>query len=119
MASNTVSFVTEAGTGEVDEILKEIEGVSHWEIKMLEDKRLGVEVQIDSKEAYDICRSIFLAFAERKKVLLELAAKKANLEDVFIELTEGESLETKTEEKAAGQDKTQEDEEKEREVADE
>lgn len=119
MASHTVSFVTEAGTGEVDEILKEIEGVSHWEIKMLEDKRLGVEVQIDSKEAYDICRSIFFAFAERKKVLLELAAKKANLEDVFIELTEGESLETKTEEKAAGQDKTQEDEEKEREVADE
>lgn len=119
MASNTVSFVTEAGTGEVDEILKEIEGVSHWEIKMLEDKRLGVEVQIDSKEAYDICRSIFLAFAEKKKVLLELAAKKANLEDVFIELTEGDSPEIKTEEKAAGQDKTQESEEKEREVADE
>lgn len=119
MASNTVSFVTEAETGEVDEILKEIEDVSHWEIKMLEDKRLGVEVQIDSKEAYDICRSIFLAFAEKKKVLLELAAKKANLEDVFIELTEGESLETKTEENAAGQDKAQEDKEKEREVADE
>lgn len=119
MASNTVSFVTEAETGEVDEILKEIEGVSHWEIKMLEDARLGVEVQIDSKEAYDICRSIFLAFAEKKKVLLELTSKKANLEDVFIELTEGESPEAKTEEKAAGQDKTQENEEKEREAADE
>lgn len=99
MASNTVSFVTEAETGEVDEILKEIDGVPHWDITMLEDKRLGVEVQIDSKEAYDICRSIFIAFAEKKKVLLELTAKKANLEDVFIELTEGESLETETEEK--------------------
>lgn len=119
MASNTVSFVTEAETGEVDEILKEIEEVSHWEIKMLEDKRLGVEVQIDSKAAYDICRSIFLAFAEKKKVLLELTSKKANLEDVFIELTEGESPEARTEEKATGQDKTQENEEKEREAADE
>ena len=37
---------------------------------------------------FDICRSIFFAFAGRNKALLELTSKKMNLEDVFIELTE-------------------------------
>lgn len=32
---------------------------------------------------------MFQAFAKEGKVLLEMTLKKANLEDVFIELTEG------------------------------
>lgn len=90
-ASNTVSFVAEAKVWEIEEILQEIEAVSDWQIKNPEDGRVRVDVRIDSGEANDICRSIFLAFAEKKRALLELTKKGANLEDVFIELTEGES----------------------------
>ncbi len=96
MASNTVSFVAEAQKDDIDEILGGIEAVSDWQMKTLENDKVGVDVQIDDKEACDICRSIFLAFAEKRKVLLELTSKKANLEDVFIELTEGEPLGTNT-----------------------
>ena len=71
MASHMVSFVAESQAQETEEILQEIESVSQWEV-------------------YDICRDIFLAFAGKKKALLELTSKRANLEDVFIELTEGD-----------------------------
>lgn len=93
-ASNTVSFVAEAQTDEIDAILGGIEVVSQWQMKALDNDKIGVDVQIDGREACDICRRIFLAFAEKKKALLELTSKKANLEDVFIELTEGASVES-------------------------
>ncbi len=37
------------------------------------------------------CRQLFFAFAEKQKAIVEMVSKKANLEDVFIELTEGEA----------------------------
>lgn len=90
-SSNAVTFVAEAKTDEIDEILKEIRVTDHWQMKDLENGSVRVEVQIGDGEAADLSRRIFTAFAERKKVLLELVSKKANLEDVFIELTESGS----------------------------
>lgn len=90
MSPNTVSFVAEAEAAEIDEILEGIEVVSAWQIKEAGNGSARVDVQIESGELTDICRSIFTAFAEKKKALLELTSKKANLEDVFIELTESE-----------------------------
>lgn len=92
-SSNAVTFVAEAKTDEIDEILKEIQVTDHWQMKDLENGSVRVEVQIGDGEAADLSRRIFTAFAERKKVLLELVSKKANLEDVFIELTESNSTE--------------------------
>ena len=40
----------------------------------------------------DICRKLFFSFADKKKAILEMSSKKANLEDVFIELTEGDNM---------------------------
>lgn len=88
MSSNTISFVAEAGTAEIAEILEGIEAASDWRIKESGNGSVRMDVQIGSGELTDICRTIFTAFAERKKALLELTSKRANLEDVFIELTE-------------------------------
>lgn len=101
IASNTVSFVAEAGQEEIDEILEGIEAASDWRIKEAGNGSTRVEVQIEFGDLTDICRSIFTAFAERKKALLELTSKRANLEDVFIELTESAS----TEEELPGNEK--------------
>lgn len=90
-SSNAITFVAEAKTDEIDEILKEIQVTDHWQMKDLENGSVRVEVQIGDGEAADLSRRIFTAFAERKKVLLELVSKRANLEDVFIELTESGS----------------------------
>ncbi len=45
-------------------------------------------IKTDHKDAYEISRNIFFAFAEKGKALLEMSLKKTNLEDIFIELTE-------------------------------
>ena len=48
-------------------------------------------MKTQSENMRDICRGLFFAFADKNKAILEMSSKKANLEDVFIELTEGES----------------------------
>lgn len=90
LASRGVSFVAEAEMDEIDEILNGMKTVSNWQMKALEDGSTQVDVQLASGEASDLCRSLFFAFAGKKKALLELTSKKANLEDVFIELTESD-----------------------------
>ncbi len=91
LASHGVSFIAEAETDEIDEILKEMDGISDWQMKVLEDGNTCVDLRIEFGEVSDICRNIFFAFAGKKKALLELTSRKANLEDVFIELTESEA----------------------------
>lgn len=90
-ASYGVSFVAEAEADEVDKILKEMGNVSGWQLTALTDGCTRADVQTASGEAADLCRSLFHVFAGKKKALLELTSKKANLEDVFIELTESDS----------------------------
>ena len=47
-----------------------------------------IHVKTDLEDIYELSRDIFFAFADARRPLLEMALKKANLEDVFIELTE-------------------------------
>ncbi|MCM1127068.1 MAG: ABC transporter ATP-binding protein [Lachnospiraceae bacterium] len=116
LAANSVSFTAEAETDEIDGILTEMEAVADWRMKKLENGGIHVDVQIEYGEASDVCRSIFFAFADKGKALLELTSKKANLEDVFIELTESDVAEnnaigsgsemTRTEENETREQKT-------------
>ncbi len=97
MASDAVSFIAEAEDEEIDEILEGMDAVSDWRMKKLEDGSIYTDVQIEFGEVSDICRHLFFAFARKGKALLQLTSKKANLEDVFIELTEGDKKEDETE----------------------
>ena len=54
-----------------------------------EDGYARARVKTDQKDIYGISRQLFFAFAAKNKALLEMSLKKANLEDIFIELTEG------------------------------
>jgi ABC-2 type transport system ATP-binding protein len=47
----------------------------------------GVHLKTQHDNIYDVSKAIFFAFAGRQKALLEMSLKKANLEDIFIELT--------------------------------
>lgn len=97
MASDAVSFIAEAEEEEIDEILEGMDAVSDWRMKKLEDGSIYTDVQIEFGEVSDICRHLFFAFAQKGKAILQLTSKKANLEDVFIELTEGDKKEDETE----------------------
>lgn len=91
LASNGISFMAEASEEEIGEVLGGISYIAEWEIQVQEDGGTKVFARTESENVKDICRELFFAFADRKKAILEISSRKANLEDVFIELTEGES----------------------------
>lgn len=70
---------------EINEISADEEGKCHLILKCAGDDRDGA------------CRRLFFAFAKAEKPIIELSAKKAKLEDVFIELTSGEEKEAEEE----------------------
>lgn len=73
---------------EIREILAE---TGHITEILVETRNTGFHVahlRTDHDNIYEVSGSVFSAFAKKKKPLFEMAVKKANLEDVFIELTE-------------------------------
>ncbi len=56
---------------------------------------------------HDLARSLFFSFAKAKKPLVELSVKKANLEDIFLELTEQSPAAAPTEAPAADSQETE------------
>ena len=91
LASNGITFTAEASVEEVDEIMKGMEPEVQWECGEAEDGMVLVRVKTESAEVRELCRQIFFAFAGQQRAILEMTSKKANLEDVFIELTEGDA----------------------------
>lgn len=86
--SNEILFTTEAAREEVEEmksLLGEITEVSYHETQ---DGLLSVTMKTDSDDIRGISRKLSMEFAKREKALYELTSKKANLEDIFLELTE-------------------------------
>lgn len=90
LTSNGISFTVEASKEDIDKVLGGINQITEWNIKTQEDELTAVSVKTESENVRDICRELFFAFSDRKEAILEMSSKKANLEDVFIELTEGE-----------------------------
>ena len=88
---NEISFASEADIKTIQEILNEIPDISSWETKK-EENVTRVYLKIKGEDTKMISQKLFFAFANKNQALFELTSKKANLEDVFIELTESEEV---------------------------
>lgn len=88
LAQNGVSFTVEADTEEVKEVLENIGQAVEWSSEKLEDGAVKVYARVESALLREFCRQVFFAFAQKDRAIVEMVSKKANLEDVFIELTE-------------------------------
>lgn len=93
LSSNQVSFTAESSVDEASEIMERMEFAEEYQVEKREDDAVNIFVKTDSANVRDICRQIFFAFADQGNAIIEMEAKKANLEDVFIELTEGSGVE--------------------------
>ena len=91
LSSNSITFTVEASKEDIEEVLCGMDQIAQWNLEPCEDEMVTVSITTDSGDSKDICRRLFFAFAEKKKAILEMSYKRANLEDVFIDLTEGES----------------------------
>lgn len=67
MVSNAVSFIAEAETDEINEVMEELEAAADWQMKKQENGSVRVDVKIEFGEVSDVCRHLFFAFTKGKK----------------------------------------------------
>lgn len=89
LGTNEISFTTDAPPERVRSILAGVPHVFDIKVSQPEKGLVRAQMQTNAKDIYDTSREVFFAFAKRDIALLELNLKKASLEDIFIELTEG------------------------------
>lgn len=86
LSPNEIQLTTDASESSLRALLGNIPAVTdiHVEGKQYTQGR----IQISSKDLYAVSAEIFHAFATSEFTLYELALKRGNLEDVFLELSE-------------------------------
>ena len=91
LSQGELDLLADADGETTREILAGVEHIVEKTLTPQGEGRTAVHVRTDG-DVHDLSRTLFFAFARRNTALLEIRFKKANLEDVFIELTEsGES----------------------------
>ena len=104
LAASEIHFTTDAAVEEARAILSGIPEVTQVTLEPASGAGAArARVFTDSQDVYAVSRQIFFAFAGQNQALLELTVKKASLEDVFIELTEGTDPGENHEEEEAAQ----------------
>ena len=93
LASNGVTFQVEAGKEDTESILAQAEGLSGWEIKEADGVCSVTANLADGQDIKAVCGKLTMAFAAKGLPIFEMRTKKANLEDVFLELTESGAAE--------------------------
>lgn len=88
LSSNEIVITAETSADELRDMLANISHITDINIEEKDTELVMARLKTDHDNIYDISRDIFLTFTARGKILLEMTLKKANLEDVFIELTE-------------------------------
>ena len=93
LASNGVTFQVEADKADAENILAQAEGISGWEIKEADGVCSVTANLADGQDTKAVCGKLTMAFASKGLPVFEMRTKKANLEDVFLELTESGAAE--------------------------
>jgi len=96
LTPNEIIITGDASEKEVNEILSGISHIVDISFEKKDTEYVTAHIKTDHDNIYDISSAIFNGFANRGKVLFEMALKRANLEEVFIELTESDIAENKS-----------------------
>lgn len=97
VAPNAIALTAEALPDEAAHILAGVDHITEVTFQETAEGRTVIKVQTDWDDIYAVSRSLFLAFAQAEKPLLEMSLKKASLEAIFLELTE-DTMRTETSE---------------------
>ena len=88
LSPNEITLTTDATAEETRDILSQVEHLTDTQLETEESGLVVARITTDQEDIYAVSRALFFAFAEQHKPLLEMSLKKANLEDIFLELTE-------------------------------
>ena len=84
-----ISVTAETDAAAAQALVAGIPGVSGVEVVSGSPGRSRLTVTAGTGDVYELSKEIFLAFAGNSTALCELGVRKASLEDIFLELTEG------------------------------
>ena len=87
LAPNEITITADSSQ---QEILSSVKNISDVRIEARDERFVQAHINTDCEDIFAVSRAVFFAFSTRKTALLEMSLKKANLEDVFIELTEND-----------------------------
>lgn len=93
LSSSGVTFQVEADKADAESILAQAEGISGWEVKNADGVCSVTASLAEGQDAKAVCGKLTMAFAAKGLPVFEMRTKKANLEDVFLELTESGAAE--------------------------
>ena len=89
----TVELLAEATREEVDQILSDVKRVTSFNVQKTEDGCCSVRLEMPGQADKMACRDIFFAFSKAGRAILQMNMAKANLEDIFMELTQNDEKE--------------------------
>lgn len=96
-----VSFQVEASQEAAQEILSKAEGISHYDIASDSGVCSVTATLSQNATAKAVCGQLTLAFAAKGLPVFEMKTQQASLEDVFLELTEGDRKEEPSDDSSA------------------
>ncbi len=89
LTPSEISLTAAAGREEAEAVLAEVPDIAESVWSDEADGYVSAQIRISAPQIYEVSKAIFSAFAGHGIALAELALKRADLEDVFLELTEG------------------------------
>lgn len=88
LSPNEIIITTDASEDDVRALLTYNSSVKELDFEDKKTPYLRAHIKTDLPDIYELSRSVFSAFAGSGLALLEMNLRKANLEDIFIELAE-------------------------------
>ena len=88
LTPNEIRLTTDAAAVDVDCLLADVQGITDVAVQTAGNDLNTVRIQSDCDDIYELSRRIFRCFAQSRFDLMEMSLKKANLEDIFLELTD-------------------------------
>lgn len=86
-SASEILLIVEGAQEQVAQILSEVSQITESKLSVT-GNQVSATLKTDCADVSSLTRTLFQTFAENKLPLLEMTTKKANLEDVFIELSE-------------------------------
>lgn len=90
---SAIEMLTDAGREEAEQVLSGIEGIEDVAFEDGDGGMLQIRIETVPEKVAPIMRVLSIKFAEVKRAVLKMDIVKANLEEIFIELTSSEEEE--------------------------
>ena len=88
LSPNEITISTDVSSQQAIQILAPVAHLTQVDVVETDAGISTLRLKTDTQDIHAVSREVFLAFAQSGQALLELSLKRANLEDIFLELTE-------------------------------